>query len=71
MITFIKQLIDSAIFVVNHFVEMLLFIPKMLTMLVESVGLITSSIYLAPSFIYPILSMILAVAVIMWLVNLL
>lgn len=71
MIAFLKQLIDSAIFMVNHFVEMLLFVPRMLGMLVESVSLVTTSIYAAPVFIYPILAMILAVAIIMWLVNLL
>lgn len=71
MIAFLEQIISFFSFLVTHIVQMLLFIPKMLGMFSESTALISSSITFAPPFLYPILALILAVAFVMWLVNLL
>lgn len=71
MIGFLKSLVDAALFLIAHFIEMIMFVPKMLGMFIESIGLITTGITFAPVFLVPILLMILAVAIVMWLVNLL
>lgn len=71
MLGFLKSLVDAAVFLIAHFIELIFFIPKMLGMFTESVGLIATGIGFAPVFLLPILTMLLAVAIIMWLVNLL
>lgn len=71
MIAFLEQIFTSLLFFVNHIFEMIRFIPRMLGMLLESIALMNTAVTLAPAFLMPILVMILAVAVVMWLVNLL
>lgn len=71
MIAFLETIVNSILFFISHFIEMIFFIPKMLLLFTESVGLIATGISFAPVFLVPILTLILAVAVILWLVNLL
>lgn len=71
MLNFLQQLVDGVVFTVTYFVETLLNIPKLLVMMIDSLGLIQSSIQVSPSFLSPIFTLILSVAVIMWVVNLL
>ena len=71
MLGFLKSLVDAAIFLVEHLLELVMFIPKIFGMYIESIGFITTGISFAPIFLLPILTLILAVAIIMWLVNLL
>lgn len=56
-----------ATFVSNFFQS----IGTLVTMFFESLGLFYSALALAPSFLVPILSGMIAVAIVMWLVNLL
>lgn len=44
-------------------------IPHLLTMLVDSASIFHSSILLAPEFLSPVLLLIMAVAIVMWVVN--
>lgn len=71
MLAFLKSIVDSLLFLVSHLIEMLSFIPKLIGLLTESLSFIATGVAFAPVFLVPILSLILAVAVIMWLVNLL
>lgn len=71
MIAFLETIVNSILFFISHLIEMIFFIPKMLLLFTESVGLIATGISFAPVFLVPILTLILAVAVILWLVNLL
>lgn len=71
MLEVLRSIYEAAVFFVDHIIELVLFIPHMLTMFADSYGLIYASIGSAPAFLLPLLILILAVAVIMWLVNLL
>lgn len=71
MLNFLGQIVDGVVFLINHLVEMILFIPRLLGMFIESMGLIRVAIDSSPTFLAPILSMMLAVAAVMWLVTLL
>jgi len=71
MLNFLGQIVDGITFFINHLVEMILFIPRLIGMFIESMGLIRVAIDSSPTFLSPILTMILAVAAVMWLVTLL
>lgn len=71
MLEALKTLVDGIIFIVTFIAEMFVGIVRLLTMFADSIGLVTAAIGTSPTFLGPILALILAVAVVMWVVNLL
>lgn len=71
MLEALKTLVDGVIFIVSFIAETFVGIFRLLTMFADSIGLVTAAIGTSPTFLGPILYLILAVAVLMWVVNLL
>lgn len=71
MLNFLSQIFDSIVLFIKNLLEWWSFIPRLLSMFVESIDLVNSAITYSPDFLFPILTMMLAVAAVMWLVTLL
>lgn len=64
-------MLDWLGFIGNFFLELILMVRHLVTMALDAFVLIDLSFHQAPVFLAPVITCVLAVAIIMWVVNLL